>query len=115
LVAVEGQRTPGALHDDGGRQSTKHTGLVVLGRIEGGHNRIIRVRQLRLTCWTNSSIAVGVGEAERLRAGNTEDVAAGRDNGSVLELRATLEGVASQRVVHGVGVLVPRVVVLMLV
>lgn len=55
LITVERQATASAFHDYARAQTAQHARLVILGRIELRDDGIIRIRQVRLTCWADTS------------------------------------------------------------
>lgn len=100
LISKERQGPSRALRNQCRRQATQHTCLVVLGRIQVCHDRVVRVAEGRVACWTRSGVRLGMRETEAIGAGQAEDVAAGRDYCLLVELRAAFEVVAAEDRIH---------------
>lgn len=103
LIAVKRQATASTFHYHAGAETAEHTRLVILGRIQLGDDRIIWIRKLSLTRRTDSSSAIRVRKPKALRARQAKYVTARRNHSLVIQLRATLQRVTSQREVHRAG------------
>lgn len=72
LVRPELQSPPSAFHDDGRAQTAQNARLVVFAGVEGSHDRIVRIEEVRCAgrafalavLWSCGFEAIGAGKAE---------------------------------------------------
>lgn len=85
LVAPEGQSTPSTLHNSTRAEATKNTRLVVLGRVQGRRDSVIRLGENGLTCWADPITTSWRSQTEFVRARVAKNMA--RLNVSTMKAR----------------------------